>query len=66
MQTEMSARIHIQIKYNSNVTSAYKLRVFIGRKKSVLSAPGYNVLCLKIILASTRRLSWVFRTPAYQ
>ena len=31
-QTEMSARIHIQIKYNSDVTRVYKVGVIIGRQ----------------------------------
>ena len=33
------------------------------KAKSVLSPPGRNVLCLKIILASKRRLFWVSRKP---
>ena len=38
---------------------------FIGKQKSVLSPPGCNVLCLKINLASKRRLFWVSRKPEW-
>ena len=46
----------------------FKLSIFgtVYRKaKSVLSPPGCNVLCLKIILASKRRLFGVSRKPEW-
>ena len=70
---EISARVYIQIKYNFDVTrviwGVYKKAKKRTKKKkekkakSVLRPPGCNVLCLKIILASKRRLSWVSRKP---
>ena len=40
-------------------------RTSVRKTKSVLSPPGCNVLCLKIILASKGRLFWVSRKPAW-
>ena len=50
------ARVHIQTE---QILGVYR------KTKSVLSPPGCNVLCLKIILASKRRLFGVSRKPEW-
>ena len=49
-------RVHIQTE---QILEVYR------KAKSVLSPPGWNVSCLKIILASKRRLFCVYRKPEW-
>ena len=49
-------RVHIQ---NEQISGVYR------KAKSVLSPPGCDVLCLKIILASKRRLFCAYRKPEW-